>query len=103
MAYSLDYSDEARGHLHAILSARFEATSSYQAVDDWLSHFEDSIGVLGTFPRYGRKSDNARLDSMGYRKLTVGSYVVFYTVDDCMERVRLEGIFHHRQDYEGRI
>lgn len=103
MDYMLEYSSEAMRQLRAILFVKYQGTGSFDSINRLLADIEGSCKVLKTFPRYGRALNDERLRRIGYRKLVTGDYIVIYSLDDCARLVRIEGVFHHRQNYEGEL
>jgi len=61
--------------------------------------FEDAMAGLADMPqRYPFVADE-RLAQMGYRKLSLKNYVVFYSIDEGNKVVDIERILYGRRDW----
>ena len=64
-----------------------------------LDSIETSITKLSGMPKTHPLVNDDRLSRMGYRKLIVKNYIVFYTVDEANKVVDVERILHTRRDW----
>lgn len=77
----------------------------YISIDDpssannLIDKINTSIGSLSLFPFKGTVPKDSHLKSKGYRMLKVGSYIVFYLVNESSEVVELMRVVSSRQDY----
>ena len=62
--------------------------------------FEDAMGSLEEMPHRCPLLSDERLATMGYRKLHVKNYFVFYTIDEIHNVVDVERILHSRRDWQ---
>lgn len=62
------------------------------------SKFDEAISVLELFPLSGLVPHDSRLQSLNYRMLVVGSYLVFYVVQH--ETVEIRRILHSKRKYD---
>jgi plasmid stabilization system protein ParE len=97
--YRIDISEPAENDLHDIiryigaqLAAPVSALKMAEAV-------EEALVSLADMPySYPRVLDE-RLASMGYRKLIVKNYIVFFTIDEKAHIVDVERILYARRDW----
>lgn len=77
-----------------------DVTEGVSASLDLIDKLEHAASQLEVFPRMGAVPASATLARRGYRRIIIGTYVVFYKVDDERRQVVLYGMFHNRRDYE---
>lgn len=77
-----------------------DVTEGVSASLDLIDTLEQAASQLAVFPRMGAVPASATLARRGYRRIILGTYVVFYKVDDERRQVVLYGLFHNRRDYE---
>lgn len=77
-----------------------DVTGGVSASLDLIDKLEHVTSQLAVFPRAGAVPASSTLARRGYRRIILGTYVVFYKVDDEHRQVVLYGMFHSRRDYE---
>lgn len=64
-----------------------------------LSEIEKTVQTLVYFPKRGARPHDRRLRSLDYRFITVGSYIIFYSISDELHTVTTLAIVHTKQQY----
>jgi len=64
---------------------------------NFLNTLDETVSKLEDFPFMGQVPTDRRLEYLGYRILIVGSYLVFYVVND--DYVEIRRILHGRRKY----
>lgn len=98
--YTVLRTDRASEHLNEILWYVHDASGSSQAAIALLDCFEKAMAQLSAFPKMGPVARASNLARRGYRKLTIGAYLILYKVDDEKQQVIVHGVFHQCSDYE---
>lgn len=97
--YKVDISEPAEKDLRDLiryLSAQLSAPLTAMKMMDII---EEAIAGLAEMPqRYPLVADE-RLASMGYRKLVVKNYIVFFTIDEQLKTVDIERNLYSRRDW----
>ena len=81
-------------HISAQLDAPVTAEKMLDVIEEAVNSLEDMA------QRYPLVIDE-RLAAMGYRKLTVKNYFIFFTVDEKRKIVNVERILYARRDWRG--
>jgi toxin ParE1/3/4 len=68
------------------------------AAGNLLNQFDESISILAHFPYSCISPSDIRLQSLNYRILVVGNYLVFYAVIE--DSVEIRRIFHGKRKYD---
>lgn len=79
-------------YISAQLSAPMTATNMMDAI-------EKAISGLECMPQKYPPVADERLASIGYRKLAVKNYIVFFTIDERSKIVDVERILYARRDW----
>lgn len=98
-SYKIAVSESAENDLHDIvrhISAKLFAPITALKMMDAI---EESIGGLTDMPQKCPFVRDERLAAMGYRKLLVKNYVVFFTIDEQAKVVDVERILYARRDW----
>lgn len=97
--YRVNISEPAEGDLRDIvryisaqLSAPITATKMMDAI-------EEALAGLADIPQKCPPVSDERLESMGYHKLVVKNYVVFFTINEKSKVVDIERILYARRDW----
>ncbi len=97
--YRVDVSEPAEDDLREIIgyiAARFGAP---QTALDMLKAVEQALSDLADTPKKHQLVGDERLAAMGYRKLTVKNYCIFYTVDEKNKVIDAERVLYTRRDW----
>jgi toxin ParE1/3/4 len=71
---------------------------SDEQAERYVRQIQAAIESLAADPRIGRRCDDIRT---GYRRLSVGSHVLFYRVNS--DEIDLVRILHGRMDFDSRL
>jgi len=97
--YRVDVSEPAENDLRDIvryISAQLSAPTTALKMTDAL---EEAITGLTVMPEKCPSVTDERLAMMGYRKLLVKNYIVFFTIDEKSKVVDVERILYARRDW----
>ena len=97
--YRVDISEPAEHDLRGIvryISAQLDAPITAMKMMDAI---EEAIGGLEDMPRKSPPVTDERLAAMGYRKLMVKNYIIFFTIDEKNKIVDIERILYSRRDW----
>ena len=75
----------------------FIAEDKPSAAEKTAKRFEDAFEILSENPQAGRQPREERLRLLGYRYLIIGSYLIFYRIQE--NKIYIYRIFHGAQDY----
>jgi len=99
--YRVDGSEPSENDLRDIvryISAQLDAPMTALNMMDVI---EAAISSLEDMPQRCPLVADERLAAMGYRKLIVKNYFVFFTIDEQNKVVDIERILHARRDWQG--
>ena len=101
--YRVDVSEPAENDLRYIVRyiVRYIASKSYAPISalHMMEFLEEAMAGLSDMPqRYPYVADEL-LSQMGYRKLLVKNYFVFFSVDEKKKVVDVERILYARRDW----
>lgn len=97
--YRVDISDPAESDLGDIIRYIASQLSAPLSALHLMELLEESMEDLSDMPqRYPFVSDE-RLAQMGYRKLSVKNYIVFFSIDEKDKVVDIERILYGRRDW----
>ncbi len=97
--YRVDLSEPAEKDLMDIVKYIASQLSAPISAYRMMEVFEEALDGLSDTPqRYPLVADE-RLSQMGYRKLIVKSYIVFFSVDQKNKVVDIERILYGRRDW----
>lgn len=97
--YRVDISEPAENDLRDIvryISAQIGAPVTALKMMDTI---EDAVGGLMDTPQKHPPVTDERLATMGYRKLPIKNYIVFFTIDETNKVVNVERILYARRDW----
>ena len=98
-SYRIDVSDPAENDLRNIIRYITTSLSAPITATKMLDLFEDALMRLADMPQKYPTVTEERLSSMGYRKLPVKNYIVFFTIDEKDKVVNVERILYARRDW----
>ena len=97
--YRVDVSGPAEGDLGEIIRYIASQLSVPISALRMMELLEEAMEGLSDMPqRYPFVADE-RLAQMGYRKLPVKNYIVFFSIDEKNKVVDIEGILYGRRDW----
>lgn len=97
--YRVDVSEPAESDLGDIIRYIASQLSVPLTALNLMELLEEAMGGLSDMPqRYPSVADE-RLAQMGYRKLLVKNYIVFFSVDEKNRVVDIERILYGRRDW----
>ncbi len=97
--YKVDISEPAEKDLRDIvqyISAQLSAPMTALKMIDTL---DEAITGLTTMPQKCPSVTDERLAMMGYRKLSVKNYIVFFTIDEKSKIINVERILYTRRNW----
>jgi len=97
--YRVDVSEPAENDLHDIVRYISVSLSEPIAALNTMDSIEEAMSKLQDMPqRYPLVLDD-RLAALGYRKLIVKNYIVFFTINEKHRIVDVERILYVRRDW----
>lgn len=97
--YRVEISEPAENDLQAIVRYISTQLSAPITAVEMVDTFEVALATLTKMPqRYPLVSDDS-LASMGYRKVLIKNYIVFFIVDDRSRTVDVHRILYARRDW----
>ena len=99
MEYNLRITDRALDDMAAIHKHIAEILLEPQTALNMIDLLEESINKLRHMPHSRPVVTDARLSLVGYRKLVVKNYIVFFTVDNKASIVNIERVLYGRRDW----
>lgn len=97
--YRVDVSEPAEKDLLDIVRYIGSQLSAPISSLNMMDLLEDAMAGLSELPQRYPLAADERLARMGYRKLPVKNYVVFYTIDEKNKAVDVERILYGRRDW----
>jgi plasmid stabilization system protein ParE len=97
--YSIEISEPAENDLRDIILYISSQLSAPMTVMTMVDTIEEALLGLSEMPQKSPAVRDDRLVSMGYRKLLIKNYVVFFTIDEQSQVVNLERILYARRDW----
>ncbi len=98
--YSVDVSESAENDLHDIARYISAQLSVPTTVLKMMGIFEAAISGLVVMPQKNPAVTDKRLAMLGYHKLPVENYIVFFTIDEKSKAVNVERILFARRDWQ---
>ena len=97
--YRVDVSESAESDLRDIVRYISSQLSAPITALGMMELFEKAISGLAEMPQSRPLVADDRLFSMGYRKLIVKNYIVFFTINEKEKVVHVERIPYGRRDW----
>lgn len=98
-SYRVEVSEPAENDLRDIIRYFATRLSAPITAIKMMDLFEDALMNLADMPKKCPTITDERLASIGYRKLLVKSYIVFFTIDEKEKVVNVERILFARRDW----
>ena len=97
--YKVDISEPAENDLMDVVRYITSQLSAPVPALHMMELFEEAMAGLSNMPqRYPLVTDE-RLSQMGYRKLILKNYIVFFSIDDKNKAVNVERILYGRRNW----
>ena len=97
--YKVDISEPAENDLMDVVRYITSQLSAPVSALQMMELFEEAMAGLSDMPqRYPLVTDE-RLSQMGYRKLILKNYIVFFSIDDKNRVVNVERILYGRRNW----
>ena len=97
--YEVDITEPAENDLRDIVSYTSFDLSAPNAALNTLDSIEEAIKKLRIMPKKYPLVTDKRLAALGYRKLIIKNYIVFFTVNEKPRIVDVERILYMRRDW----
>jgi len=97
--YRVDVSEPAENDLRDIVRYIVAQLSAPVSALHMLELLEETMAGLSDMPQRCPLVADERLSQMGYRKLNVKNYIVFFSVDEKNKVVDVERILYGRRDW----
>ncbi|NMB24865.1 MAG: type II toxin-antitoxin system RelE/ParE family toxin [Firmicutes bacterium] len=97
--YRIDVSEPAENDLRDIVRYISSQLSAPITAIEMMDTIEDAIVGLTEMPQKYALVTDERLASMGYRKLVVKNYIVFFTVNQRSRTIEVERILYARRNW----
>jgi addiction module RelE/StbE family toxin len=97
--YRVDVSEPAENDLRDIVRYIASQLSVPISATRMMELFEEAMLSLSDMPQRCPLVSDDRLSQMGYRKLIVKNYVVFFSIDEKNKVVDVERILYGRRDW----
>lgn len=97
--YRVDVSEPAENDLRDIVRYISAQLSAPMTALKMMDTIEEAITGLAVMPQKCPPVNDERLAMLGYRKLLVKNYIVFFTIDEKPKVVDVERILYARRDW----
>ncbi|HAG10324.1 MAG TPA: type II toxin-antitoxin system RelE/ParE family toxin [Desulfotomaculum sp.] len=97
--YRVDVSEPAENDLRDIVRYISAQLSASMTALQMMDTVEEAIMGLAVMPQKCPPVTDERLAIMGYRKLLIKNYIVFFTIDEKSKVVDVERILYARRDW----
>lgn len=99
MAYKISITVSAYNDINEILSYISDVLKNPIAAANLLDSIEKRYNEIALNPEMFSVCNDARLQSMGYRKVVINNYILFYKVDAQTKTVYIMRVIYARRDY----
>lgn len=97
--YRVDISEPAENDLRDIVRSISVLLSAPTAALKMMDAIEEALTGLAVMPQKYPPVSDERLAMMGYRKLLVKNYIIFFTIDEKSKVVDVERILYARRNW----
>jgi len=98
--YSVNVSEIAEIDLHDIITYIANQFDAEETAQEMYDEIEKKLMSLATFPERATLVDDDRLRLLGYRKIMIKNYIVFFTIDKQNSIVNIERILYQRRNWQ---
>lgn len=99
MAYEIKITEDAAEDLDEIVGYITNVLKNPIAANNFLTEIEENYSVLSSAPESFAYCNDQRLRMLGYRKIPVKNYIVFYKTDNDAKIVYIMRIIYGRREY----
>ena len=100
MAYKVFISKPAENDMLDIVQYISSILDAPVTASKMLDNIINAVDSLNKMPYGYQLVDDERLSSLGYRKMPVKNYFIFFTIDEKNRRVIIERILYARRDWK---
>lgn len=97
--YKINLSEPAENDLRNIVRYISTQLSAPMTALEMMNTIEEAIASLAGMPQKCPLVTDERLAILGYRKLLIKNYIVFFTIDEKSRLVDVERILYARRDW----
>lgn len=97
--YRVDVSEPAENDLRDIVRYISAQLSAPLSAANMMDAIEEALRSLAFMPQRCPNVNDERLAMMGYHKLLVKNYIVFFTIDEKLKVVNVERILYSRRNW----
>ena len=97
--YNINVAESAEIDLHDIIKYISEQFMADVTARQLLNEIENKISSLATFPERIPLISDDRLHGLGYRKLSVKNYLIFFSINKRDRMVNIERILYKRRNW----
>lgn len=99
-SYEVNVTEIAEIDLIDIVTYISEQFMAEQTATEFALLAEKTLSSLAQFPERIPLLNDDRLRSLGYRKISIGNYLAFFSIDKKNKIVYVERILYNRRDWE---
>lgn len=103
MEYNIKLSKEAEEDIDEIIGYIINVLKNPIAANKLLTEIEANYSILSHAPDSFAYCEDQRLRILGYRKIPVKNYIIFYKVDNESETVYILRVIYGRREYTNLI
>ena len=103
MAYKVLVTAEADSDIDEVIGYIVNSLKNPIAAKNLLSEIESSYDILMESPEAFACCEDGYLRELGYRKIPVKNYIIFYRVDHAEKTVYIMRVIYGRRDYANLI
>ena len=100
MNYKVIIAPSAINDLRDILRYIAQILASPETAVKMLDTIECAIYSLSDMPKIHALVSDDRLSALGYRKLNIKNYIVFFIVNDAFKTVEVDRVLYNRRDWQ---
>ena len=97
--YEVVFSEYALRDISFALDYLINSVKNPSAAKKLVSDIQKKIDQIKSFPYSFPTDNNPSLEAKGFRRVTVGSYVLFYALREDLSKAIIFGVFHGKRDY----
>jgi addiction module RelE/StbE family toxin len=98
MVFKIKFSEQAADDLNDIINYICDVLINPIAAERFFNELDEKLESICEFPRMFPLHQNERLNAMNVRFAVVGSYLLFYLIDDSQAVVNILRILYGKRD-----